>query len=95
MIIGLLRYWPITNYQKEVMFLTKIEEILEATSQAEFQKCMAPLFRRIAYCITSSHFQVTCPKKSYLVTVAICISVSQVPYGISFILYYLLLPLAL
>ncbi|NP_001146050.1 Serine/threonine protein phosphatase 2A 57 kDa regulatory subunit B' kappa isoform [Zea mays] len=57
-IIGLLRYWPITNCQKEVMFLSEIEEILEATSQAEFQKCMAPLFRRIAHCITSAHFQV-------------------------------------
>ncbi|XP_066360716.1 serine/threonine protein phosphatase 2A 57 kDa regulatory subunit B' kappa isoform [Miscanthus floridulus] len=57
-IIGLLRYWPITNCQKEVMFLSEIEEILESTSQAEFQKCMVPLFRRIAHCITSSHFQV-------------------------------------
>jgi hypothetical protein len=27
-IIGLLRYWPITNCQKEVMFLSEIEEIL-------------------------------------------------------------------
>ncbi|KAL6610620.1 hypothetical protein ACP70R_040589 [Stipagrostis hirtigluma subsp. patula] len=57
-IIGLLRYWPITNSQKEVMFLSEIEEILESTSQVEFQKCMVPLFRRIAHCITSSHFQV-------------------------------------
>jgi serine/threonine-protein phosphatase 2A regulatory subunit B' len=57
-IIGLLRYWPITNSQKEVMFLSEIEEILEATSMVEFQKCMVPLFRRIAHCINSSHFQV-------------------------------------
>ncbi|XP_006654758.1 serine/threonine protein phosphatase 2A 57 kDa regulatory subunit B' kappa isoform [Oryza brachyantha] len=57
-IIGLLRYWPITNSQKEVMFLSEIEEILEATSMAEFQKCMVPLFKRIAHCIKSSHFQV-------------------------------------
>ncbi|VAH22555.1 unnamed protein product [Triticum turgidum subsp. durum] len=59
-IIGLLRYWPVTNSQKEVMFLSEIEEILEATSMVEFQKCMVPLFRRIAQCINSSHFQVTC-----------------------------------
>uniref|UniRef100_M8BBU9 Serine/threonine protein phosphatase 2A regulatory subunit n=1 Tax=Aegilops tauschii TaxID=37682 RepID=M8BBU9_AEGTA len=57
-IIGLLRYWPVTNSQKEVMFLSEIEEILEATSMVEFQKCMVPLFRRIAHCINSSHFQV-------------------------------------
>ncbi|GJM89693.1 hypothetical protein PR202_ga05905 [Eleusine coracana subsp. coracana] len=55
---GLLRYWPVTNCQKEVMFLSEIEEILESTSQVEFQKCMVPLFQRIARCITSSHFQV-------------------------------------
>ena len=57
-ILGLLRYWPITNSQKEVMFLSEIEEVLEATNMVEFQKCMVPLFRRIAHCINSSHFQV-------------------------------------
>ncbi|XP_051210222.1 serine/threonine protein phosphatase 2A 57 kDa regulatory subunit B' kappa isoform [Lolium perenne] len=57
-VLGILRYWPVTNSQKEVMFLSEIEEILEATSMVEFQKCMVPLFRRIAHCINSSHFQV-------------------------------------
>ncbi|GJM97226.1 hypothetical protein PR202_ga14136 [Eleusine coracana subsp. coracana] len=37
---GLLKYWPITNSSKEVMFLGELEEILEATQPAEFQKCM-------------------------------------------------------
>jgi serine/threonine-protein phosphatase 2A regulatory subunit B' len=59
LIHGLLRYWPITNSQKEVMFLSEIEEVLEATDMVEFQKCMVPLFQRIANCINSSHFQVT------------------------------------
>jgi serine/threonine-protein phosphatase 2A regulatory subunit B' len=63
-ILGLLRYWPITNCQKEVMFLSEIEEILESTSQVEFQKCMVPLFRQIAQCITSTHFQVTMYRQS-------------------------------
>jgi serine/threonine-protein phosphatase 2A regulatory subunit B' len=63
-ILGLLRYWPITNCQKEVMLLSEIEEILESTSQVEFQKCMVPLFRRIAQCITNSHFQVTMYRQS-------------------------------
>ncbi|KAG1367628.1 Serine/threonine protein phosphatase 2A 57 kDa regulatory subunit B' kappa isoform [Cocos nucifera] len=55
---GLLKYWPVTNSQKEVMFLSELEEVLEATNMVEFQKCMVPLFRRIGYCVNSSHFQV-------------------------------------
>ncbi|KAM0932627.1 putative protein phosphatase 2A, regulatory B subunit, B56, armadillo-like helical [Dioscorea sansibarensis] len=55
---GLLKFWPVTNSQKEVMFLSELEEVLEATNMAEFQKCMVPLFRRIARCLNSSHFQV-------------------------------------
>ncbi|KAK4283500.1 hypothetical protein QN277_000444 [Acacia crassicarpa] len=55
---GLLKYWPITNSSKEVMFLSELEEVLEATQTPEFQRCMVPLFRRIAQCLNSSHFQV-------------------------------------
>ncbi|KAK2982121.1 hypothetical protein RJ640_026083 [Escallonia rubra] len=55
---GLLKYWPITNSSKEVMFLGELEEVLEATQAAEFQRCMVPLFRQIARCLYSSHFQV-------------------------------------
>ncbi|THG20048.1 hypothetical protein TEA_018589 [Camellia sinensis var. sinensis] len=55
---GLLRYWPITNSSKEVMFLGELEEVLEATQPPEFQRCMVPLFRQIACCLSSSHFQV-------------------------------------
>ncbi|XP_061965672.1 serine/threonine protein phosphatase 2A 57 kDa regulatory subunit B' kappa isoform-like [Populus nigra] len=55
---GILKYWPITNSQKEVMFLGELEEILEAISMVEFQKVMVPLFWRIGCCINSFHFQV-------------------------------------
>eukprot|EP00262_Sarcandra_glabra_P016228 TRINITY_DN5228_c0_g3_i1.p1 TRINITY_DN5228_c0_g3~~TRINITY_DN5228_c0_g3_i1.p1 ORF type:complete len:352 (+),score=50.73 TRINITY_DN5228_c0_g3_i1:59-1057(+) len=55
---GLLKYWPITNSSKEVMFLGELEEVLEATQAAEFQRCMVPLFQQIARCMNSSHFQV-------------------------------------
>ncbi|XP_043706561.1 serine/threonine protein phosphatase 2A 57 kDa regulatory subunit B' theta isoform-like [Telopea speciosissima] len=55
---GLLKYWPITNSSKEVMFLGEMEEVLEATQPPEFQRCMVPLFRQIARCLSSSHFQV-------------------------------------
>jgi serine/threonine-protein phosphatase 2A regulatory subunit B' len=55
---GLLKYWPVTNSSKEVMFLGELEEVLEATQAPEFQRCMVPLFRQIARCLSSSHFQV-------------------------------------
>lgn len=55
---GLLKCWPITNSSKEVMFLGELEEVLEATQLPEFQCCMVPLFRQIARCLNSSHFQV-------------------------------------
>ncbi|KAL9331998.1 hypothetical protein ACSQ67_001608 [Phaseolus vulgaris] len=54
---GLLKYWPVTNCQKEVLFLGELEEVLEATQAAEFQRCMVPLFRQVARCLNSSHFQ--------------------------------------
>ncbi|NP_001146864.1 Serine/threonine protein phosphatase 2A regulatory subunit B' beta isoform [Zea mays] len=55
---GLLKYWPVTNCQKEVLFLGELEEVLEATQPAEFQRCMVPLFKQIGRCLNSSHFQV-------------------------------------
>ncbi|XP_050205259.1 serine/threonine protein phosphatase 2A 57 kDa regulatory subunit B' theta isoform-like [Mercurialis annua] len=55
---GLLKYWSITNSSKEVMLLSELEEVLEATQPAEFQRCMVPLFHQIARCLSSSHFQV-------------------------------------
>ncbi|CAL5342372.1 unnamed protein product [Camellia sinensis] len=55
---GLLKYWPLTNSSKEVMFLGELEEVLEATQAAEFQRCMVPLFRQIGRCLNSLHFQV-------------------------------------
>ncbi|CAK9140496.1 unnamed protein product [Ilex paraguariensis] len=55
---GLLKYWPITNTQKEVMFLGELEEILEGINMAEFHMVMVPLFWRIGCCINSFHFQV-------------------------------------
>ncbi|KAF5470630.1 hypothetical protein F2P56_011132 [Juglans regia] len=58
MIRGLLKYWPITNSSKEVMFLGELEEVLEVTQGAEFQRCMVPLFCQIGRCLNSSHFQV-------------------------------------
>ncbi|XP_057423634.1 serine/threonine protein phosphatase 2A 57 kDa regulatory subunit B' kappa isoform-like [Lotus japonicus] len=57
-ISGLLKYWPVTNSQKEVMFLGELEEILESINMVEFQRIMVQLFWRIGCCINSLHFQV-------------------------------------
>merc|ERR1711935_493312 len=55
---GLLKYWPVTNSAKEVLFLGELEEILELTQATEFAKVMVLMFKQIARCISSAHFQV-------------------------------------
>lgn len=55
---GLLKYWPVTNCGKEVLFLNELEEILEGTQPAEFQRCLVPLFKQLGRSINSPHFQV-------------------------------------
>ena len=59
-IMGLLKYWPKTHSPKEVMFLNELEEILDVIEPAEFQKVMIPLFKQLAKCVSSPHFQVRC-----------------------------------
>ncbi|XP_048486299.1 serine/threonine-protein phosphatase 2A 56 kDa regulatory subunit gamma isoform isoform X2 [Plutella xylostella] len=55
---ALLKYWPKTHSPKEVMFLNGLEEVLDVVEPAEFQKVMQPLFRQLAQCVSSPHFQV-------------------------------------
>lgn len=55
---GMLKYWPKTCSQKEVMFLGEMEEILDVIDPAEFQKIADPFFRQMARCVSSSHFQI-------------------------------------
>lgn len=57
-VLGLLKYWPKVNSPKEVMFLNEVEEILDVIDPTEFQKVMVPLFKQLARCINSQHFQV-------------------------------------
>jgi len=42
----------------QVMFLGEMEELLDVIDPAEFRKIVEPLFRQIAKCVSSSHFQV-------------------------------------
>ena len=55
---GLLKFWPKTCSQKEVMFLGEMEEILDVIEPSQFQKIEDSLFRQIARCVSSPHFQV-------------------------------------
>ncbi|XP_047324887.1 serine/threonine protein phosphatase 2A 57 kDa regulatory subunit B' kappa isoform-like isoform X2 [Impatiens glandulifera] len=55
---GILKYWPVTNTQKQLMFLSELEELLEMINIVEFEKVAVPLFSRIRSCLNSSHFQV-------------------------------------
>uniref|UniRef100_A0A4W3JRJ1 Serine/threonine protein phosphatase 2A regulatory subunit n=1 Tax=Callorhinchus milii TaxID=7868 RepID=A0A4W3JRJ1_CALMI len=57
-IVGLLKFWPKTHSPKEVMFLNELEEILDVIEPSEFVKVMEPLFRQLAKCVSSPHFQV-------------------------------------
>ncbi|XP_023677232.1 serine/threonine-protein phosphatase 2A 56 kDa regulatory subunit delta isoform [Paramormyrops kingsleyae] len=57
-IMGLLKFWPKTHSPKEVMFLNELEEILDVIEPSEFIKVMEPLFRQLAKCVSSPHFQV-------------------------------------
>uniref|UniRef100_A0A7D9N0E7 Serine/threonine protein phosphatase 2A regulatory subunit n=1 Tax=Xenopus tropicalis TaxID=8364 RepID=A0A7D9N0E7_XENTR len=55
---GLLKFWPKTCSQKEVMYLGEIEEILDVIEPTQFKKIQEPLFKQISKCVSSSHFQV-------------------------------------
>ncbi|TYG87288.1 hypothetical protein ES288_A13G202300v1 [Gossypium darwinii] len=57
------REQAVQDLKKEVLFLGELEEVLEATQSVEFQRCMVPLFRQIARCLNSLHFQrITIPE---------------------------------
>ena len=54
----MLRYWPLVNTTKEVLFLSEVEEILDVCEPHEFLNICEPLFHRLALCVDSQHFQV-------------------------------------
>ena len=55
---AILNFWPMTYSPKEVLFLNEAEEILEMIQATEFTQVLTPLFKQIAKCIGSPHFQV-------------------------------------
>ncbi|CAI9283761.1 unnamed protein product [Lactuca saligna] len=58
-VIGkILRYWPVTNCQKEVLLIGEIEEIVENMDRRQYLKVALPLWSQIAKCINSDNSQV-------------------------------------
>ena len=55
---GVLRRWPVTNCQKEVLLIDELEEIAEALEQRQFDALALPICNRIARCATSCSSQV-------------------------------------
>ena len=55
---GILRLWPKTCSQKEVMLLGELEEVLDVIEPSQFVIIQEPLFKKIADCVSNPHFQV-------------------------------------
>lgn len=55
---GILRYWPLTNCQKEVLVIGEMEELVEYTDPLQFGNLVLPLCSQIARCLTSWNSQV-------------------------------------
>lgn len=55
---GLVRYWPKCNSNKEVLFLNELEDIMSELEGVEILKLQETIFKILARCIESIHFQV-------------------------------------
>ncbi|KAN0028465.1 hypothetical protein ACTFIV_010310 [Dictyostelium citrinum] len=55
---SILRLWPCGNSQKEVLFLSEMEDLLALVSDEQFGKFRNQFFRQMTKCFQSEHFQV-------------------------------------
>lgn len=55
---GLVRFWPWTNAAKQVLFLNELEEVLELVRGDQLVQVQDVLFKLLADCLGSAHFQV-------------------------------------
>lgn len=49
---------PVSLPPAQVMFLGEMEEILDVIEPSQFVKIQEPLFKQVARCVSSPHFQV-------------------------------------
>ncbi|KAM2798479.1 hypothetical protein COP1_003432 [Malus domestica] len=55
---GILRYWSVTNCQKEVLLVGELEELVENIDPDQYRKLALPLCLRITRCLNSWNSQV-------------------------------------
>ena len=55
---GILKYWPFSNYVKEILFLQELPEVFEFCDIEKIQPLVNKLFKRVIRCISGSHLQV-------------------------------------
>jgi len=55
---GMLKLWPKVASRKEVLFVNELEELLEMIDPDDFDQLVTDVFKQIAKCIQSPHFQV-------------------------------------
>ncbi|CAL5376969.1 serine/threonine protein phosphatase 2A 57 kDa regulatory subunit B' beta isoform-like [Camellia sinensis] len=55
---GILRYWPVTNCQKEVLLIGELEELVENMEPEQYRMLALPLCTQITKCFNSWNSQV-------------------------------------
>ncbi|MCD7466208.1 hypothetical protein HAX54_002660 [Datura stramonium] len=55
---GILKYWPVTNCQKEVLFIGELEELVETVDPQLYKELALPLCTKITKCLNSWNSQV-------------------------------------
>ena len=55
---GILKYWPFTNYDKEILFLLELAEVFEFCDVEKIQSLVNKLFKRVIRCISGRNLQV-------------------------------------
>jgi len=85
---GLVRFWPWTNASKQVLFLNELEEVLELCRGEQLIQVQDSLFRLLAACLGSAHFQVAERALYYWNSEHLCVNVlsqSKAPVFLPFV----------
>ena len=56
---GILRYWPVTSCQKEILLIGELEELVENIDPDQYRKLALPMCSRITKCLNSWNSQVS------------------------------------
>lgn len=55
---GILRYWPVTNCQKEILLIGELEDLVENLDPDQYRKLALPICTQITKCMNSWNSQV-------------------------------------